>query len=139
MVRREDGGLPFFLFGGLLLRAEQFPIAFQLGELPLLFVLCVEKAFPFFCKGLFWQLAANMLLIERHELLLLAADIGLHSLHPCIDGAALGGVTLKLPLIGLKTGVSQPALHIDRTDENSLQVGIRDTDLGTVAFRYIAR
>ena len=79
-----------------------------------------------------------MLLIERHELLLLAADIGLHSLHPCIDGAALGGVTLKLPLIGLKTGVSQPALHIDRTDENSLQVGIRDTDLGTVAFRYIA-
>lgn len=53
MVWREDGGLLFFLFGGFLLRAEQLPITFQLGKLLLLFVLCAEKAFPFFCKRLF--------------------------------------------------------------------------------------
>ena len=80
-----------------------------------------------------------MLLVERHELLLLAVDVGLHSLHPRVDGAALGGVTLKLTMIGLKTGVPQPALHVDRTDQNGLQVGVGDTNFGTAAFRYIAR
>ena len=80
-----------------------------------------------------------MLLIERHEFLLPAVDLSLDSLHPRIDGAALGGVTLKLTMIGLKTGIPQPTLHVDRTDQNGLQVGVGDTDLGTAAFRYIAR
>ena len=43
-----------------------------------------------------------------------------------------------MTMIGLKAGIPQPALHVDRADENSLQVGIGDTDFGTAAFRYIA-
>ena len=79
-----------------------------------------------------------MRFVKRHKLLLLAVDLSLDSLHPRIDGAALGGVTLKLTLVGLKTGIPQLALHIDRTNQNGLQVGVGDTDLGTAAFRYIA-